>query len=233
MTIGESGLAAAKDPAMTSRDPSASAHRAADIGRASFTYIPALDGFRAISIALVVVSHADLANVVPGGLGVIVFFVISGFLITRQMIAEIEATGDLGFGNFYLRRIFRLAPALLVYLALFSSLLLALGAHITWWHVASGVFYIANYYHIFIGYPPSNPNPILWSLSIEEHFYLIAPVVVFLFRRNLPHLLRLLIPLLLLAPLWRLCVYEPCLNSTAAFCGLPGGLRIFQCPATM
>ena len=131
-----------------------------DVGRASFDYLPVLDGFRAVSILLVVFSHADLGNIVPGGLGVTVFFVISGFLITRQMIAEIVSTGGFSFGAFYLRRFFRLAPALLLYLAMFTSLFLLLGAHMTGWQIASGIFYVANYYHIFIGYPPLNPNPI-------------------------------------------------------------------------
>jgi peptidoglycan/LPS O-acetylase OafA/YrhL len=210
----------------TRRDP--------DIGTASFAFMPALDGFRALSIALVVVSHADLANVVPGGFGVIVFFVISGFLITRQIVAEIGATGSLNFTAFYLRRVFRLAPALFLYLALFSSLLRIMGADIAWFHVASGVFYIANYYHIFIGYPPRSPNPILWSLSIEEHFYLVAPLAVFLFRRDLGRLLGYLGLLLLLVPLWRLAVFQICSATPAAgLCGVSGGLRIFHGTDTM
>src|SRR3954447_19141856 len=84
-------------------------------GRASYDYLPALDGFRAISISLVVLAHGGLNRVVPGLLGVVVFFVISGFLITRQMIAEIERSGRLDVRAFYVRRFLRLAPALLLY----------------------------------------------------------------------------------------------------------------------
>ena len=208
-----------------------------DIAKASFRYLPVLDGFRAVSIILVVLSHADLGNNVPGGLGVTVFFVISGFLITRQLVAEIEATGDLKFGAFYLRRAFRLAPALLLYLLLFDSLLLALGATITWTHVASALFYFANYYQIFIGYPPHNPNPILWSLAIEEHFYLVAPFVIFLFRRNLRSLLPYLGAVLVLVLLWRTRLYLLCSDDpSAAICGIPkrrylGTDMLFDCIA--
>jgi len=218
----------AKSPGLANSD---------DIAKASFKYLPVLDGFRAISILLVVLSHADLGNIIPGGLGVTVFFVISGFLITRQLVAEIEATGDLKFGAFYLRRAFRLAPALLLYLVLFDSLLLALGANITWTHVASALFYFANYYQIFIGYPPHNPNPILWSLAIEEHFYLVAPFVIFLFRRNLRSLLPYLCAVLVLVLLWRTRLYLLCSDDpSAGICGIPtrrylGTDTLFDCIA--
>ncbi len=205
-----------------------------DVGRASFDYLPVLDGFRAVSILLVVFSHAGLENVIPGGLGVIVFFVISGFLITRQIVAEIVSTGRLSFSAFYLRRFFRLAPALLLYLAMFTSLFLLLGAHTTGWQIASGIFYVANYYHIFIGYPPLNPNPILWSLSIEEHFYLVAPFVVFLFRHRLPMLLPWFVLALVLVPVWRFYIFETCAHDPGAgICGVEGGARRLRATDTM
>lgn len=205
-----------------------------DVGKASWTYLPALDGFRAISILLVVFSHTGLESVIPGGLGVIIFFVISGFLIMRQMIAEIGATGDVSFKGFYLRRFFRLAPALLLYLAIFDVVFVALGAHTTWIQVVSGILYFANFYHIFVGYPPHNANPILWSLSIEEHFYAVAPLVIFAFRRNLRHLLAALCLLLVLVLVWRTILYQHCLSAGAGgICGVPGGLRIFHGTDTM
>jgi peptidoglycan/LPS O-acetylase OafA/YrhL len=81
-------------------------------GRACDGYLPALDGLRAISIGLVLLSHAGLERFVPGGLGVLIFFVVSGFLLTRQMCVEVEDTGTLDISRFYLRRICRLAPRL-------------------------------------------------------------------------------------------------------------------------
>ena len=69
--------------------------------KASSAYIPAIDGLRAISILLVLFSHAGLGHIIPGNLGVLIFFVISGFLITRLMIVEIESTGTLSLKAFY------------------------------------------------------------------------------------------------------------------------------------
>lgn len=83
-------------------------------------------------------------------MGVIVFFVIRGFLITRQLIVEIERSGRLDVRAFYLRRFFRLAPALVVYVGVFSAIFAALGATITPTHLLTGLLYLANHYHVFI-----------------------------------------------------------------------------------
>src|SRR5258708_29605060 len=74
--------------------------------------IPSLDGLRAISISIVLVSHAGYGNVVPGGLGVTIFFFLSGYLITTLLMNERERSGRIDFGKFYRRRVFRLFPAL-------------------------------------------------------------------------------------------------------------------------
>src|SRR6185369_6336028 len=206
-------------------------------GRASYDYLPALDGLRAVSILLVVISHAGygLEKLFAGTMGVIIFFVISGFLITRQMIVETEETGTFNAKRFYLRRIFRLIPALLLYLFIFVPLLLYLGSDISMAHIATGVFYLANYYHVFIGYPLYNPMPILWSLSVEEHFYILFPFVILLFRKNLK---GLIIPLSIMAFLilcWRAFLYSHCFDHGLAICGLPDRIReqgtdaVFDC----
>lgn len=204
--------------------------------RASYDYLPALDGLRAVSIMMVVMAHAGLRNIIPGGLGVLVFFAISGFLITRQMIAEVEQTGDLRIGDFYLRRMARLLPALLFYIALFVPLLLALGSQITFMHVLSGLFYFSNYYYIFHNYPLFNPFPITWSLAVEEHYYIIFPFLIVLCRRNLRHLLPWLLVLVTAALLWRIALYEGCsVSPDWSMCSLPGRPRahgtdaIFDC----
>jgi peptidoglycan/LPS O-acetylase OafA/YrhL len=190
--------------------------------RASYDYMPALDGCRAISIALVVVSHSGLEHVVPGLLGVLIFFVISGFLITRQMIAEIERTGRLGIRAFYLRRVFRLAPALLAYIAMFTVVLGALGAVISPTQILSGVFYFANYYTIFVGFPPHNPIPITWSLSVEEHFYIVFPFLMIAFRRNPGRILPLLVSLVVAVLCWRLYLFTHCDSGGAWLAGQLG-----------
>ena len=84
--------------------------------------IPSLDGLRAISILIVLVSHAGYGSVVPGGLGVTIFFFLSGYLITTLLMDERERLGRIHIGKFYLRRVLRLFPPLLVTLAVAYSL---------------------------------------------------------------------------------------------------------------
>ena len=197
--------------------------------KASNDYLPALDGLRAVSILLVVISHAGLSYVVPGGLGVLIFFVISGFLITRQMIVEVERTGSLNIKAFYLRRIFRLLPALILYLVLFSIILLGLSSIITPMHLASGLFYFANYYQVFIGYPLHNPVPIAWSLAVEEHYYIVFPFLILMARKNLREILPLLGILVMAVLVWRIFLFSAChAQPELAACGLPGEDRIFH-----
>jgi peptidoglycan/LPS O-acetylase OafA/YrhL len=190
--------------------------------------MPSLDGLRAISFLLVFISHANIIPNMPGGLGIVIFFVISGFLITRQIVAEIERDGSLNLKAFYMRRVFRLAPALLAYLAFFTPVLLALGSVVTPVQVASGIFYFANYYHIFVGYPRRNPLPITWTLSVEEHYYIVYPFLMLAFRRHLKGLLPWLLALLGVALAWRMELFHLChsAESRPALCGLPNENRL-------
>jgi peptidoglycan/LPS O-acetylase OafA/YrhL len=144
--------------------------------------IPSLDGLRAISILIVLVSHAGLGGAVPGGLGVTIFFFLSGYLITTLLIDERERSGRIDIGKFYLRRVFRLFPPLLVTLAI-AYLLVFLGlldGGISWAGVLAQLLYFANYYGLF--FDPGNTTAagtgILWSLAVEEHFYMIYPAVL-------------------------------------------------------
>ena len=84
----------------------------------AFAYQPVLDGWRAVSILLVLVSHGGLDKVVPGGLGVTIFFFISGFLITSLLISEFQREGRISLKKFYLRRFWRLAPPLICFIVL-------------------------------------------------------------------------------------------------------------------
>src|ERR1700760_1167480 len=86
--------------------------------------IPSLDGLRAVSISIVLVSHAGYGDVVPGGLGVTIFFFLSGYLITTLLMDEREGSGRIYIGKFYLRRVFRLFPPLLLTLIIAYSLLI-------------------------------------------------------------------------------------------------------------
>jgi len=83
---------------------------------AQYGYIPGLNGIRGISVLIVILAHMGLSNIIPGGFGVTVFFFISGFLITRLLIAENETRGRIRLKQFYMRRFIRLYPALLMLL---------------------------------------------------------------------------------------------------------------------
>ena len=146
-------------------------------------HLPALDGLRAVSILLVIASHAGFGWLVPGGLGVTLFFGISGFIITRLLLAEWSARGRIRFGAFYARRVLRLSPALLAYAALSGLAMAALGAPFVPAEWLAMLFYGANYYALWVGFPDNpalapHPFSILWSLAVEEHFYLLFPALL-------------------------------------------------------
>ena len=155
-------------------------------------YLPGLDGIRAIAVVAVMVYHAN-SDWLPGGyLGVEVFFVISGYLITLLLIAEHERSGTIDLKNFWIRRFRRLLPALFVMMLLLSVWVAlferdALGK--LRGDVIAGVLYSSNWYQIWIGagYSAGNdfaPLRHLWSLAVEEQFYVIWPLVMIAFVKT-------------------------------------------------
>ncbi|MGJ5177619.1 acyltransferase family protein [Bradyrhizobium oligotrophicum] len=144
--------------------------------------IPSLDGIRALSVLIVVIGHSGLQALIPGGFGVTVFFFLSGFLITTLMLSEHERTGQLDVPSFYARRVFRLMPPLLLTLAIAYGLTYAglLDGGITAKGLSAQILYFANYYGLF--FDPGNTVPdgtgILWSLAVEEHFYIVYPLLM-------------------------------------------------------
>jgi peptidoglycan/LPS O-acetylase OafA/YrhL len=142
--------------------------------------IPSLDGFRAVSILIVFLSHAGLRNVIPGTFGVTVFFFLSGYLITTLLRQEWQTTGSISLRNFYLRRVFRIFPPLYLTL-IFATLVTLVGllpAKLTSSAFAAQCFFLANYFKIYrfgVGMPPG--MLVLWSLAVEEHFYFVFPFV--------------------------------------------------------
>jgi peptidoglycan/LPS O-acetylase OafA/YrhL len=147
-----------------------------------FEVIPSLDGIRAISVLIVVLGHSGLEALVPGGLGVTIFFFLSGYLITTLMLTEHERTGGINILNFYTRRVFRLVPPLIISLAIAYGLTYTklLSGGITGAGLAAQLLYFANYYGLF--FDPGNTIPdgtgILWSLAVEEHFYILYPLLM-------------------------------------------------------
>lgn len=156
------------------------------------SYLPHVDGLRALAVALVVVFHA-WPNVIPGGfIGVDVFFVISGFIITRQIFSEMEV-GTFSFASFLGRRARRLIPAALVCSAFVTAaavLILMPDALMAYSESLAAVWTMTANVHFYLrsGYfdAPSAEAPLLhmWSLAVEDQFYLTWPLLLLLlFRR--------------------------------------------------
>ncbi|WP_442587326.1 acyltransferase family protein [Pedobacter sp. AW31-3R] len=177
--------------------------------------IPSLNGLRAICILIVIGDHLFLNHFIPrtainkvldvilynGGLGVGVFFVISGFLITSLLIRENERQGSISLRSFYLRRSLRIFPAYYMLMAIYFMLQSAGYLHLSHLHWAA----ILTYTTQFIKDTPIEITH-LWSLSVEEIFYLLWPLLFILFfkRGNLVYLYAAI----LLFPLLRLINYD-------------------------
>jgi len=143
-------------------------------------HLPALDGLRMIAVLLVILYHAGLERI-PSDLGVCVFFVLSGFLITWLLMKEREQTGSIALGPFYLRRAFRLLPAYYAYLAVaFALHFRHPGARTD--IIAPALLYYANYFNATHGHPQT-PISHTWSLAVEEQFYLLWPLAFLLLSR--------------------------------------------------
>lgn len=149
-------------------------------------YIPALDTLRGLAVLAVLLGHADYFFFgegfdwfVGGFIGVDLFFVLSGFLITRNLIAEASDTGTLALGRFWARRALRLLPALAVLLLVLIPVLVVTDQ--TTEHFLVGVlalvFYVFNWF-ILLTLENIPGTGHLWSLSVEEQFYLLWPLAL-------------------------------------------------------
>jgi peptidoglycan/LPS O-acetylase OafA/YrhL len=202
------------------------------------TYRPDIDGLRAIAVAIVVAFHTGVPGFSGGFVGVDVFFVISGFLITGLLLDELRATGSISLSRFYARRVRRLLPALA--LVLISTLLLgsvvllsvageqqdlaksALAAALS----GSNIFFwlSSNYFSV-----QADLMPLLhtWSLSVEEQYYLVWPTLLIalllLARKNWGTFMKLLLTALLLVGIatFAASVRATTTDPTAAFFLMP------------
>jgi peptidoglycan/LPS O-acetylase OafA/YrhL len=157
-------------------------------------YLPALDGLRALAVCAVIAYHAGLSWVPGGLLGVDAFFVLSGFLITGLLIGEYRNTRRIDLKAFWVRRARRLLPALLL-------LVLGVAAYARWFadgaaaesvrlDAVATLLYMANWRFALSGQGYFDhfaaPSPLLhtWSLAVEEQFYVLWPLIVFLLMRH-------------------------------------------------
>ncbi len=161
--------------------------------RGEMGYLPGLDGIRALAVIGVLLYHADLGWIRGGFLGVDVFFVLSGFLITSLILEELDRSNRVNFAHFYLGRARRLLPALLLMLIIVGAVVaiwyrdaayqfardsLASAFYVNnWWYIATDLSYFES-----IGRPPLLTH--LWSLAVEEQFYLVWPFLAFLVYRR-------------------------------------------------
>jgi peptidoglycan/LPS O-acetylase OafA/YrhL len=177
--------------------------------------LPSLDGWRAISIILVLGLHSTITAGFPlsltrpfkifdGDLGVRCFFVISGFLITWLMLGEHEREGKISLRRFFIRRALRILPVYFAFMAVLWLLHL-----FTPFNQTRGAW-IANVTFTTDFFAPSLTSAHLWSLSVEEQFYLLWPLLfaVFALGTNPRAALQALAVPLMVAPLWRVITYK-------------------------
>lgn len=171
--------------------------------------IPSLDGVRAISFLIVFTAHAGLDWIVPGRFGVNIFFLLSGYLITTLMVRERARTGWISLKLFYARRSLRIFPPMYTILGatLFYLWITRQTAGITLGGLCSQLFYYQNYWEhggLIAGLGP------LWSLAVEEHFYLLFPPLMLLFldrrRMNYAQIARALLWICAFILVWRCLV---------------------------
>jgi peptidoglycan/LPS O-acetylase OafA/YrhL len=141
-------------------------------------HIPSLDGIRGLAFGTVFLAHAG-ASLVPGGFGVTTFFFLSGYLITALLRNELARTGTVSLRSFYARRAIRILPPM------YTAMLVAVlcdwtsfhGDPDNWWTLGLQAAHLANYApYLSCGAGPAGTG-VLWSLAVEEHFYLMYPLL--------------------------------------------------------
>jgi peptidoglycan/LPS O-acetylase OafA/YrhL len=153
-------------------------------------HIPSLDGLRGAAFLLVFFGHALPAmylRFVPPAFGVTVFFVLSGYLITTLLRREFDKTQNISFRDFYLRRALRILPPFYIVLVVSSILteIHAVDGQVTLPAIFAYVFHGANYWHIYRGLDEiPGGTSVYWSLSVEEHFYMLFPLLYWGMRRR-------------------------------------------------
>jgi peptidoglycan/LPS O-acetylase OafA/YrhL len=175
-------------PASAGPPATASLGVAANLG-----YRPHLDGLRAVAVYLVVLFHAGVSALSGGYIGVDVFFVLSGYLVTQVLLRDLSSTGGVQLRRFYARRVRRLLPAASVVLVITAVVTTAMRPPASWPEASDAIqaasLYVSNWFFVaqstdyFATDIAANPVLHFWSLSVEEQFYLAWPVVLLLLVR--------------------------------------------------
>ena len=194
-------------------------------------YIPALDGLRTLAVVAVVLYHLNLTWAQGGLLGVTIFFVLSGYLITRLLLNEIAKTGRIDLKSFWIRRIRRLFPAVVTVVVVTCALCTVFN-HVmltkmrpdilpsllffnNWWQIMQDV----SYFNAL-----GDPSPLthFWSLAIEEQFYLIWPPLLFAMvsmRVSKPNTRRVVLGLAAVSALAMMVLYNPATDPSRVYYG--------------
>lgn len=194
-------------------------------------YIPALDGLRTLAVVAVVLYHLNLTWAQGGLLGVTIFFVLSGYLITRLLLNEVAKTGRINLKSFWIRRIRRLFPAV-VTVVVVTCALCTIFNHVmltkmrpdilpsllffnNWWQIAQNV----SYFNAL-----GDPSPLthFWSLAIEEQFYLIWPPLLFAMvsmHVSKPNTRRVVLGLAAVSALAMMVLYNPAADPSRVYYG--------------
>lgn len=194
-------------------------------------YIPALDGLRTLAVVAVVLYHLNLTWAQGGLLGVTIFFVLSGYLITRLLINEIAKTGRIDLKSFWIRRIRRLFPAVVTVVVVTCALCTVFN-HVmltkmrpdilpsllffnNWWQIMQDV----SYFNAL-----GDPSPLthFWSLAIEEQFYLIWPPLLFAMvsmHVSKPNTRRVVLGLAAVSALAMMVLYNPATDPSRVYYG--------------
>ena len=194
-------------------------------------YIPALDGLRTLAVVAVVLYHLNLTWAQGGLLGVTVFFVLSGYLITRLLINEVSKTGRIDLKSFWIRRIRRLFPAVVTVVAV-TCALCTIFNHVmltkmrpdilpsllffnNWWQIAQDV----SYFNAL-----GDPSPLthFWSLAIEEQFYLVWPPLLLAMvsmHMSKPNTRRVVLGLAAISAIAMMLLYNPAADPSRVYYG--------------
>jgi peptidoglycan/LPS O-acetylase OafA/YrhL len=194
--------------------------------------MPALDGLRALAVMAVVLYHGEVSGLPGGFLGVEVFFVISGYLITALLISERQRTGGTAYLAFWARRARRLLPALFALAAVVGLVwvLFVPGelARIRGDFVAA-LTYVTNWYQIFVHQSYfeaiGRPSPLrhMWSLAVEEQFYIVWPLVLAgiyrLTRGRQGHMALVTLGLAVVSAVWGVLLFTPGVDPSRVYYG--------------